>query len=165
MDKGFRMSGLIIVAVVTGILAAIVIPQYKNAGTNARATIVISDTRVILNAAQVFYSQNGYYPESGFLLEGFNMNKHYEDWDIRYSFENCRNTDGNAEENSEWARLVGAWTSISVFSEDQKLIDAILGIAPGYVVPLDGFYGYKRVAVILEPYIPNRLSNSYPSID
>ncbi len=154
MKKVFRISGLIVAVAATGILAAIAIPQYNTAKTNTRAARIISDTRVILNAAQVFHAENGYYPENGFLPQGFNMNMHNEDWDISYTFYNYRNTDGNAEENIEWARTFGAWTAISVFSEDQKLLEAIVETAPGYAVPLEDFCGYKRVAVILEPYLP-----------
>lgn len=154
MGKGLRISGLIIATAVIGILATIAIPQYNNARTNARAAMIISDTRVILNAAHVFQSQNGHYPENGYLPEGFNMSKHYEDWDVRYTFDNYRNTDGDSGENSEWARISGAWTTISIFSKDQKLLNAIIETAPGYAVPIEEFYGCKRVAVILEPYLP-----------
>ncbi len=152
MRKG--LVHLIAVVVVTGVMAAIAIPQYRSFTTNTRAARIISDTRVILNAAQVYHEQNGYFPENGYLPDGFNMNMHYEDWDVCYTFDNFRNTDGNGRENGDLARISGAWTAISIFSEDQKLLNAIIETAPGYVIPLEGIYGCKRAAVIIEPYLP-----------
>ncbi len=163
MKKGFTLIELMIVVVIIGILAAISIPKYNDVTTNAKAATVIADTRVILHAAQMFLSEEGMYPPDGYwaeipagmekyLGEGFDMDRHYEDWGIRFTFDNYRNLDGQGRENRGWARHFGTWTTISICSKDQELLNAVMEVAPGYVVPLRGFYGYKRVAVILEPY-------------
>lgn len=164
MKKGFTLIELMIVVVIIGILAAIAIPKYNDVTTNAKAATIIADSRVLLHAAQSFMVEEGFYPQDGYwaqipagmekyLGDGFDMDRHYEDWGIRFTFDNYRNMDGHGREHSSYARRFGTWTTISICCKDQELLNAIMEVAPGFVVPLQGFYGYKRVAVILEPYL------------
>lgn len=164
MKKGFTLIELMIVVVIIGILAAIAIPKYQNVTTNAKAATIIGDTRVLLNAAQLYLTEKGEYPPDcidfnsipegmeEYLPEGFIMDRHYEDWNVRFTFDNYRNYNGR--EMPSYAQTFGAWIAISVLSKDQELMNAITEVAPGYTVPLRGFFGYLRLAVVIEPYNP-----------
>jgi len=147
-----------IVILIIGILAAVAIPKYENVSIRAKATSIVTDTRLILNAAQLYFSDKGEYPPDGwwgeiplgleeYLPDEFNFNRH-EDWDILYSFDNLR----NPREYASYARRTGMWMSISVWTDDQELLNAINDVAPGYMTPNLGMYGRKRLSVVLEPY-------------
>ncbi len=158
-SKGFTLIELMIVVLIIGILAAIAIPKYKDITIKAKASTIIADTRVILTAAQLYLADNGQYPPDDwwgvtpeglepYLPDGFSFARHQE-WDIVYSFDNLH----YPREYRSYARRVGMWVSISVWTRDQDLLNALMEVAPGYMTPKQPISGRKRVSAILEPYI------------
>lgn len=147
-----------IVVLIIGILAAIAIPKYRDITIKAKAATIIADTRLILNAAQLYLADYGHYPPDGwwgeipeglepYLPEGFSFARQQE-WDILYSFDNLlypRRYEG-------YARSVKMWISISVWTKDQSLLNAIMEVAPDYMIPKKALGGKRRVSVVLLPY-------------
>lgn len=157
--KGFTLIELMIVILIIGILAAIAIPKYRDITIRAKATTIIADTRLIINAAQLYLADNGQYPPDGwwgeipeglepYLPESFSFARQ-QDWDVLYSFDNMH----YPVPSESYARRVGMWVSISVWTRDQTILNTILEVAPGYMSPRQALSGKKRVSVVLEPYV------------
>jgi len=72
--KGFTLVEILIVVVILGILAAIVIPQFTNASTAAKASSVLSQLQTLRSQVELYKNQhNNEYPTSDGTLGG--------DWD------------------------------------------------------------------------------------
>jgi general secretion pathway protein G len=56
--SGFTLVEILIVVIILGILAAIVIPQFTNASTNARASSVVSQLQTLRSQIQLFKLQH-----------------------------------------------------------------------------------------------------------
>lgn len=157
--RAFSLIELMIAVLILGILAAIAIPHFSDAATTARATNIVTDTRLILNAAQLYMAEEGEYPPDGwwgdipegleeYLPDGFEFSRH-SNWDVLYSFDNLR----YPVDYSSYARRTGIWISISVWTKDQEILNSVMDVAPGYMVANQGMYGRSRLSVMIEPYI------------
>lgn len=63
--KGFTIVELLIVIVVIGILAAITIVAYNGIQSRGRDGERVTDMNVLQKKLELFYTENGYYPNSG----------------------------------------------------------------------------------------------------
>lgn len=63
MRRGFTLIELLAVVAIIGILSSVVISSVNQARSRARDTKRISDVRQIQNALEVYFANNGYYPE------------------------------------------------------------------------------------------------------
>ncbi len=69
--KGFTLVEILIVVVILGILAAIVIPQFTNASTAAKASSVLSQLQTLRSQVELYKNQhNNEYPTSDGTLTG-----------------------------------------------------------------------------------------------
>jgi len=69
--KGFTLVEILIVVVILGILAAIVIPQFTNASTAAKASSVLSQLQTLRSQVELYKNQhNNEYPTSDGTLSG-----------------------------------------------------------------------------------------------
>ena len=69
--KGFTLVEILIVVVILGILAAIVIPQFTNASTAAKASSVLSQLQTLRSQIELYKNQhNNEYPTSDGTLAG-----------------------------------------------------------------------------------------------
>jgi len=62
--RGFTVIELLTTMVIVSILASITYPLYHDAKKNAEATKIISDIRVIQQAALEYFADNGTYPRN-----------------------------------------------------------------------------------------------------
>lgn len=69
--KGFTLVEILIVVVILGILAAIVIPQFTNASTAAKASSVLSQLQTLRSQIELYKNQhNNEFPTSDGTLTG-----------------------------------------------------------------------------------------------
>ena len=65
-NKGFTLVEILIVVIILGILAAIVIPQFTNASSNAKVSSLTSDLQTIRDQIELYAVQhNDTYPTAG----------------------------------------------------------------------------------------------------
>ena len=139
--KAFTLIELMIVVLIIGIISAIAIPKFDNVSTRARAAAIIADARTIVSAAQLYYSDNGEYPQSApagvvpaglddYLGTDFDFNK-YQGVDVAFSFENEQvgESGGGTGEN-----LV----TLSVNSDNQTILNAIMDVPPDFLETMSG---------------------------
>ena len=73
-DRGFTLIELLIVMVIMGVLASLVIAQFRDSKDDAARTAFVSSGRTFIEAAQRYQLDNGDFPEdsaSGSLPAGF----------------------------------------------------------------------------------------------
>ena len=64
MKKGFTLIELLVVVLIIGILAAIAVPQYQKAVMKSKATQLQTLLAATVKASNLYYMNNGEYPES-----------------------------------------------------------------------------------------------------
>lgn len=64
LSKGFTLLELLIVIVIVGFLAAIIIASVNSARARGRDTKKITEMKSMQNALQIYFSTNGYYPQT-----------------------------------------------------------------------------------------------------
>lgn len=62
--KGFTLVELIIVIAILGILAAIVVPQFKGFTAKAKIGADKTNIKILQNAAETYEAEHGSYPDS-----------------------------------------------------------------------------------------------------
>jgi prepilin-type N-terminal cleavage/methylation domain-containing protein len=68
--KGFTIVELLVVIVVIGILAAITMVSYSGVTTKAKLSANQSNAASVMQAADAFFAEKGYYPQSTELSNG-----------------------------------------------------------------------------------------------
>ena len=63
-NKAFTLIELLVVVLIIGILAAVALPQYKNAVEKAHATEAITQVRALADVEKAYYLANGEYTDS-----------------------------------------------------------------------------------------------------
>ena len=94
--KGFTLLELLVVVLIIGILAAIALPQYRLAVEKSRIAQVLSATKSIAQAQELFYMANGRYTDNisdldidvaapdGWTMQLYNTNTYHKLEFIRY---------------------------------------------------------------------------------
>lgn len=67
-SKGFTLLELLIVIAIIGILAGIIFASVSSARAGGRDTKKITEVRSMVNAINIFYNTNGYYPQTAAAL-------------------------------------------------------------------------------------------------
>ncbi|MCC6422668.1 MAG: prepilin-type N-terminal cleavage/methylation domain-containing protein [Phycisphaerales bacterium] len=62
IQRGFTLVEILIVVIILGILAAIVIPQFSNASSDARRSSVVSQLQTLRSQIELFKLQHGDVP-------------------------------------------------------------------------------------------------------
>ena len=63
-SRGFTMVEMLIVVALIGIVAAMALPSYRNAGLKAREAVLREDLWVMRDIIDQYYSDHGKYPDS-----------------------------------------------------------------------------------------------------
>jgi len=73
-NTGFTLIELLVVVAIIGVLSSVVISSLSSARSKARDTKRISDVRQIQNTLEIYFADNGYYPEATILGTRCNTN-------------------------------------------------------------------------------------------
>jgi type II secretion system protein G len=65
MQKGFTLIELLVVIAIIGILSAVVLVSLNSARAKSRDARRLSDIRQIMTALEIYYNDNGAYPDAG----------------------------------------------------------------------------------------------------
>lgn len=71
-ERGFTLIELMIVVAIIAILAGILIPNFVNARAQAQTSACESNLRAIATAMELYYSDNGRYPDAGAIPDALN---------------------------------------------------------------------------------------------
>jgi prepilin-type N-terminal cleavage/methylation domain-containing protein len=157
--RGFTLIEMMIVVTIIAILAAIALPKFIDISMKAKAAAIVADTRLILAAAQHYHADHGHYPPDGwwgevpdgledYLPGDFSFSRH-ESWTVLYSFDNMR----YPKAYPSYAKRFGMWVSVSVWTNDQQMLNFLMSYTPGYLSSRPAVYGTKRVSAVVEAYV------------
>ena len=83
MRRAFTLIEILVVVMILGLLAAIVVPQFGDASTEARRTAFINSGRIFVSAAKLYHLDLGVHPHarSGVLPVGFGDYIQSQNWE------------------------------------------------------------------------------------
>ena len=152
-QRGFMLIELGIVILIVGILANLWLPNYLQIKKKAQAARIVGDYLMIRDAATMYYSHHGRWPESSrwgaapvgideHLPFGFSWDLR-PGLDIRYAWERLGARGGGGGDEL-------SLTGVSVYSEDNGLLKAIRDVYGGRTVYARGFDGTGRLILIVQ---------------
>lgn len=100
-DKGFTLIELIVVIAVLGVLATLIIPKLVEVPSKAKETADVANKKIIRNALERYYLEQGKYPENlGVLVDGGYLYEIPEkasggEWNINEIIDSGSSSDGN----------------------------------------------------------------------
>lgn len=122
-SRGFTLVEILIVVIILGILAAIVVPQFTNATTDARRASLLRQLHTIRSQIQLFIVEH----------EGAVPALNGVDWDdlttrTTFKFKSCGPYLPSAARNS-----VNGFSAVAVVAADPNFGDAVAGANIGFV--------------------------------
>ncbi len=152
-QRGFMLIEMVIVLLIIGILINIWLPNYIQIRKKAQAARIAGDYLMIRDAATMYYSQHGQWPDNSdwgvapvgidnYLPLGFSWDLR-PSLDIRYAWENLGLGDGRG-----WSEY--GVTGVSVYSGDNGLLKAIRDVYSGRAIYARGFDGTGRLILIVQ---------------
>lgn len=152
-QRGFMLIELAMVLLIIGILVNIWLPNYLQIKKKAQAARIVGDYLMIRDAATMYYSHHGRWPESSdWGVAPIGIDDHLPfgfSWDlrpgldIRYAWEKLGADDSVGRSGFSAA-------GVSVFSDDNGLLKAIREVYGGRSIYARGFDGTGRLILIVQ---------------